>query len=98
MSARRLLLAALLVVLVAAFFAFDLGRYLSLDALKAKQAAIGELTRANPLLAGGTAFALYVAVTGLSVPGAVVLSLAVGATFGLLWGTVIVSFASSVGG
>jgi len=98
MPGRRLLLAALLAALVAAFFAFDLGRYLRLDYFEARQAAILELTRARPLLSGVAAFAIYVAVTALSVPGAVVLTLAVGAVFGLLWGTVIVSFASSIGG
>jgi pyruvate/2-oxoglutarate dehydrogenase complex dihydrolipoamide dehydrogenase (E3) component/uncharacterized membrane protein YdjX (TVP38/TMEM64 family) len=97
MLARRLLLAALLVALIAAFFAFDLGQYLRLDYLKARQVELAELTHASPLLAGGVAFVVYVAVTGLSVPGAAVLSLAVGAAFGLLWGTVIVSFASSLG-
>jgi len=94
---RRLLLAVLLVALLAAFFAFDIGQYFRLDYLKARQDSIGELSRTSPLLAGGVAFAIYVAVTGLSVPGAAVLSLAVGAVFGWLWGTVIVSFASSIG-
>jgi uncharacterized membrane protein YdjX (TVP38/TMEM64 family) len=49
------------------------------------------------LEAAAVFFAVYVAVTGLSVPGAAVLSLVVGAIFGLLWGTLIVSFASSMG-
>jgi pyruvate/2-oxoglutarate dehydrogenase complex dihydrolipoamide dehydrogenase (E3) component/uncharacterized membrane protein YdjX (TVP38/TMEM64 family) len=42
-------------------------------------------------------FILYVVVTGTSLPGATILTLAGGALFGLFWGTVIVSFASSVG-
>ncbi|MBS0336588.1 MAG: FAD-dependent oxidoreductase, partial [Proteobacteria bacterium] len=42
-------------------------------------------------------FATYVAVTGLSLPGAVIMTLAAGAIFGLVWGTLIVSFASSLG-
>jgi dihydrolipoamide dehydrogenase len=97
MSRRRLLLAALLLGSIAAFFAFDLGQYLNLEFFRGKQAAIGEFKRANPLAAAGIFFAIYVAVTGLSVPGAAVLSLVVGAIFGLLWGTLIVSFASSIG-
>ena len=42
-------------------------------------------------------FAVYVAVTGLSLPGAALLTLAGGAIFGCWWGTLIVSFASSIG-
>jgi len=97
MSRRRLLLAALLLGLIAVFFAFDLGRYFQLEFFRSKQSAIEEFRSANPLAAAGIFFAIYVAVTGLSVPGAAILSLAVGAVFGLLWGTLIVSFASSIG-
>ena len=97
MRRRRLLFATLLFGLIAAFFAFDLGQYLQLEFFRSKQSAIEEFRRANPLAAAGVFFAIYVAVTGLSVPGAAVLSLVVGAIFGLLWGTLIVSFASSIG-
>jgi len=97
MSRRKLLLAALLLGSIAAFFALDLGQYLRLEYFKSQQSAIEEFRRANPLAAAGIFFAIYVAVTGLSVPGAAVLSLVVGAIFGLLWGTLIVSFASSMG-
>src|SRR5712691_9754371 len=97
MSRRRLLVAALILGLIAAFFALDLGQYFQLEYFKSKQSAIEEFRRANPLAAGSIVFGIYVAVTGLSVPGAAVLSLAVGAIFGLLWGTLIVSFASSMG-
>jgi len=97
MSRRRLLLAVLLLGAIAAFFAFDLGQYFNLEFFRGKQEAIEEFKRANPLAAAGIFFAIYVAVTGLSVPGAAILSLAVGAIFGLLWGTLIVSFASSIG-
>src|SRR5713101_5982597 len=97
MSRRRLLLAALLLVSIAGFFALDFGQYFQIDYFRSKQSAIEEFRGANPLAAAGIFFAIYVAVTGLSVPGAAILSLAVGAIFGLLWGTLIVSFASSIG-
>src|SRR5437870_9677456 len=97
MSRRRLLLAALLLVSIAAFFAFDLGQYFQIDYFRSKQSAIEEFRRANPLAAAAIFFSIYVAVTGLSVPGAAILSVAVGAIFGLLWGTLIVSFAASIG-
>jgi pyruvate/2-oxoglutarate dehydrogenase complex dihydrolipoamide dehydrogenase (E3) component/uncharacterized membrane protein YdjX (TVP38/TMEM64 family) len=97
MSRRQLLLAALLLGSIAAFFALDLGQYFQIDYFRSKQSAVEEFRRASPLAAAGIFFAIYVAVTGLSVPGAAVLSLVVGAIFGLLWGTLIVSFASSIG-
>ena len=94
---RRLLVAALLLGLIAAFFALDLDQYLRLEYFRSQQSALEEFRLANPLAAAAIFFAVYVAVTGLSVPGAAVLSLVVGAIFGLLWGTLIVSFASSLG-
>jgi len=97
MSRQRLLLAALILALIAAFFAFDLGQYFQLEYFKARQAEIEDFRHANPLLAAGLFFLGYVVVAALSLPGAAIMSLAVGAIFGLAWGTVIVSFASSVG-
>src|SRR5438046_861822 len=98
MSRRRLLVAVLLLGLIAAFFALDLGHYLRLEYFRSQQSAIEEFRRANALAAGGVSFLIYVAVTALSLPGAAVMSLAVGAIFGLAWGTLIVSFASSARG
>jgi len=94
---KRLVLFALIAAAVAAFFAFDLHRYFTLDFFKAQQAAIDAYYRAHPLQTATVYFAIYVAVTGLSLPGAAVMTLAGGAIFGLLWGTVIVSFASTIG-
>ncbi|MBI5898463.1 MAG: FAD-dependent oxidoreductase [Rhodocyclales bacterium] len=97
MSMRKLLFLVVIAVAVGAFFAFDLGRWLSLDALKSQQAAIEAYRAANPWLAAAIYFAVYVAVTALSLPGAAIMTLAGGAVFGLLWGTLLVSFASSLG-
>ena len=97
MKASRLLVLAIIAAAVASYFAFDLGRFLSLDYFKAQQAAIDAYFRANPLQSAAIYFVIYVAVTGLSLPGAAILTLAGGAVFGLLWGVVIVSFASSLG-
>jgi len=94
---NRLALFALIAATVAAFFAFDLHRYFTLDFFKAQQAAIDAYYRAHPLQTATIYFAIYVVVTGLSLPGAAVMTLAGGAIFGLLWGTVIVSFASTIG-
>src|SRR5256885_15545601 len=97
MSRRRLLVAVLLLGLIAAFFALDLGQYLRLEYFRLQQSAIEDFRQANPLTASFIFFGVYVVVTSLSLPFATVMSLAIGAVFGLLWGTLIVSFASSVG-
>ena len=96
MNKRWWLLVAL-AGLVAVFFALDLGRYLSLAAIKTSQADLKAWRAAQPLLAAALFFVGYVAVTALSLPGATVMTLAAGALFGLGWGTLIVSFASSIG-
>jgi pyruvate/2-oxoglutarate dehydrogenase complex dihydrolipoamide dehydrogenase (E3) component/uncharacterized membrane protein YdjX (TVP38/TMEM64 family) len=97
MNRSRLLVAAIVVVLIAAFFALDAGQYLRLEYLKSQQAAIGAYHAGHPLQTAAIYFALYVAVAALSLPGAAIMTLAGGAVFGLLWGTLIVSFASSLG-
>jgi len=93
----RLLVALAIVVLVGAFFALGGHRYLTLEALRAQQDAARGYFHSHPWSTALGYFAVYVAVTGLSLPGAAVLTLFGGAVFGLLWGTVIVSFASSLG-
>jgi pyruvate/2-oxoglutarate dehydrogenase complex dihydrolipoamide dehydrogenase (E3) component/uncharacterized membrane protein YdjX (TVP38/TMEM64 family) len=97
LSRSRLAVAALLAVAVAAFFAFGGQRYLTFDQIKGQQVEIEAYYRAYPWQTIAGFFALYVAVTGLSLPGAAIMTLVAGAIFGLLWGTLIVSFASSLG-
>jgi pyruvate/2-oxoglutarate dehydrogenase complex dihydrolipoamide dehydrogenase (E3) component/uncharacterized membrane protein YdjX (TVP38/TMEM64 family) len=97
MTPIRLALLLLFVAAAAAFFAFGGHRLLSLDNLRALQADVQAYYAAGPLRTGLLFFAAYVAVTGLSLPGAAVLTLAAGAIFGLAWGVVIVSFASTIG-
>lgn len=94
---KKVLLVLILVGAIAAYFLFDLGQYLSLESFKARQAEIVAAKDANPLLYVAGFFLLYVAVTGLSIPGAAIMSLVAGALFGLVLGTVIVSFASTIG-
>lgn len=94
---KKALLVMLLVGAVAAYFLFDLGQYLSLESFKAQQAEIVAAKDASPLLYVAGFFLLYVAVTGLSIPGAAIMTLVAGALFGLVLGTAIVSFASTIG-
>lgn len=97
MNLKKLLVIAVFAALVASFFWFDLGQYLRLDALKARQAQIDGFYAAQPVLTIAIFFAAYVAVTGLSLPGAAIMTLAAGAIFGVFGGTLIVSFASTLG-
>jgi pyruvate/2-oxoglutarate dehydrogenase complex dihydrolipoamide dehydrogenase (E3) component/uncharacterized membrane protein YdjX (TVP38/TMEM64 family) len=96
-SDKRWWVLGALALAAAAFFGLGLGRYLSLEFIKSQQGALETWRAANPLMAALTFFAVYVAVTGLSLPGATILTLAAGAIFGLAWGTLITSFAASIG-
>ena len=83
--------------LLALFYAFDLGRLLSLANIKGAQGDLEAWRAAQPLRAAAAFFAGYVVVSALSLPGAAAMTLAAGALFGLGWGTLIVSFASTIG-
>ena len=97
MNRYRASLIIVLLCCIMAFFAFDIQRFFTLETLKNQQDSIVGFKTAHPFLASALYGILYVAVTGLSLPGATVMTLAGGAVFGLLWGTVLVSFASSIG-
>ncbi|MBR0566154.1 FAD-dependent oxidoreductase [Azoarcus sp. L1K30] len=97
MHARKLAMLTAVMLIVALFFIFDLGQYLSLQNLKAQQTNIEAFRTERPFVSVAIYFVIYVIVTALSLPGAALLTLAGGAVFGLLWGTVIVSFASTIG-
>ena len=97
MGRARLALLLLIAAAAAAFFSFDGHHLLRPENLQALLAQVQEHYLANPLRTGLGFFGAYVAVTGLSLPGAAVMTLLAGAIFGLLWGTVIVSFASTIG-
>ncbi|MEJ7931106.1 FAD-dependent oxidoreductase [Ramlibacter sp. AN1015] len=97
MPPKKTALLLLLVLAVVLFFTFDTHRLLSLEALRERQLQLQQLAAERPLRVGAAYVGVYLLVTGLSLPGAAVLTLAGGALFGLGWGTLIVSFASSVG-
>ena len=97
MSKGRLAVIVIFAALIVAFFWFDLTRYLDLEYLKSRQADIDVFYRDHPVALLAGYFLIYVAITGLSLPGAAIMTLVGGAVFGLLWGTVLVSFASTIG-
>lgn len=94
---QKIVIGCLIVLGIVAFRYFDLGQYLSLEYLKASQAKFQALYQENRTLVVAAYMGIYIAVTGLSLPGAVVLTLAGGGLFGLVVGTVAVSFASTIG-
>jgi len=97
MNTRKILLLAALLLCAMLFFALDLHHALSLDALRRSQTRLTALYAQSPLTVALAYFALYVVATALSFPGATILTLAGGAVFGLGWGLLIVSFASTLG-
>lgn len=97
MRGSRLLLVLVMGCLIGAFFAFDLGHYLSLPQLQARQAELAALVERNFGAAALLFVAVYVVSTALSLPGASLLTLAGSAVFGVAWGLLLVSFASSIG-
>ena len=97
MNVKKLALLIVIAALVASYFVFDLGQFLSLDYLKAQRGAFQSLAAEQPVLVLGGFFVLYVAVTALSLPGAAIMTLAAGALFGFWVALLLVSFASSMG-
>ncbi|MEH6669268.1 FAD-dependent oxidoreductase [Halopseudomonas sp.] len=97
MKTGKILFLLVIAALVAGFFLFDLNQYFSLEEIKARQQTLNDLVSANPWLSGGLFFGIYVLVTALSLPGAALMTLLGGALFGIGWGLLVVSFASTLG-
>lgn len=83
--------------LVFAFFNFGGSQYLTLDYLKSSQQTFGAFYAENAAMTIAAYMGIYIVVTALSLPGATILTLAGGALFGVVTGTVVVSFASTIG-
>ncbi|MDO9520499.1 MAG: FAD-dependent oxidoreductase [Pseudohongiella sp.] len=97
MNKARIVLLALLVAAVVLYITFDLGQYLTLAYAQSQLETLREFSRNNFALSAGLFFAGYVIVTALSIPGAAIMTLLGGAIFGLGWGLLLVSFASTLG-
>lgn len=94
---KKLFVITVIALLMVAFFVLGFDQYLTFTGLKASMSQFEGWRSSTPLLFGLGFFVVYVAVAALSLPGAAVMTLAAGALFGLFWGSVIVSFASSIG-
>lgn len=97
MNKARIGLLAVLAVVVGLYITLDLGQYLTLAYAQSQLDTLREYSRDNFALSAGLFFAAYVSVTALSIPGAAIMTLLGGAIFGLGWGLLLVSFASSLG-
>lgn len=93
----KIVVAAILATAIGAFFYFDLQQYLSLDALKANRDRLLAFTEANYATAVVSFIVSYCLVTGLSLPGAAILTLAGGFLFGSVLGTVFVNVGATTG-
>lgn len=97
MTLPRLLLLSFFALIISAFFYFDLQHLFTLESLKTQKSDIENYYLNQPVLTTVLYVLIYIVMTGLSLPGATILTLAGGALFGLFWGLVIVSFASTIG-
>ena len=97
MNTRKIAIAGIIALLIALFFFFDLGRYLTLESLKANREALRAYYGDHGLLMAGGFIVLYIVQTALSLPGAAILSLAGGAVFGAAMGTVYVNIGATAG-
>ena len=93
----KLILVLVISGLAALYILFDVGQYFTLEFLKSQQHAFVEFYQQNQLITISIFFLVYVIVTAMSLPGAAIMTLAAGAIFGLAIGTVVVSFASTIG-
>jgi len=91
----KIVVFALLVVGIGLGVAFR--EHISLAALAERESQLKSFQQQHPVAVYGVAFAVYVAVTGLSLPGAAALTLLMGWYFGIVRGVVLVSFASTAG-
>ncbi|MBO6525478.1 FAD-dependent oxidoreductase [Erythrobacter sp.] len=94
---KKILIILALAALIAAYFFFGLGDYLTIEGIKQVAGEVGGYYQRNPVQVIALFFLAYVAVTAASLPGAAVMTLAAGALFGVLVGTIVVSFASTLG-
>jgi len=97
MNKQKLVIAAIVVMLIALFFVFDLGKYLTLESLKANRDALTTFYQKNRIVMAAAFITVYIIQTALSLPGAAVLSLAAGAVFGAVMGTLYVNIGATVG-
>ncbi len=93
----KIILVAAIIILFAVFRIFELNQYMTLDYLNSSRTQFSHLYAVHPFAVIVVYMAGYIFATALSLPGATVLTLAGGALFGLVKGSIIISFASTIG-
>jgi uncharacterized membrane protein YdjX (TVP38/TMEM64 family) len=97
MNKRRVLVLLIILALITLFFCLDLGRYLTLESLKANRDSLLRFYAAHRSATILGFILVYVLQTALSLPGATVLSLAAGAVFGAIQATIYVNIGATLG-
>jgi uncharacterized membrane protein YdjX (TVP38/TMEM64 family) len=97
MNNKKIIIVTLFIILIVLFFSLDIAQYLDLGYIKSQQSAIDNYYATNPIRTCFIFFISYILITGISLPGAGILTLAAGAIFGVVWGTILVSFGSVFG-
>lgn len=97
MNKNKLILLVVIIAAIAAVYIFDLQQYLTLDSIKAQQSSLTETFKSNPVVFVTVFVLVYIAMAAFSLPIITLMTLLAGAIFGLLLGTIIVSFASTIG-
>ncbi|WP_280563287.1 FAD-dependent oxidoreductase [Chromohalobacter sp. 48-RD10] len=97
MKHYRILILAVVLVAIVAFFVGGVDDYLTLESIQSLQTRFDQWFTESPWLVAGGFFLIYVLMAALSLPGAALLTLLGGALFGLGWGLLIISFASTIG-
>lgn len=97
MQKKKIIAVGLFLLAVVLFFSLDAGQYLNLDYLKSERRALAAYQNNHPLQTALIFFIAYILITGVSLPGAAVMTLAGGAIFGLVLGALLVSFGSVIG-
>jgi len=94
---RKIAIGIIIIALIAVFRIFGLNQYLTLEYLKSSRLQFVGIYAAQPFKVTAIYMVCYICATALSLPGAAILTLAGGALFGLVKGSIIISFASSIG-
>lgn len=97
MTIKRIFWLVVIAGVIAITFATDLHQVITLDNFKSRQAEVDAWVSARPVAAAAAYFGLYVLMAAVNIPGAAVMTLIAGALFGVVQGTLLVSFASSIG-
>jgi len=97
MSRLKIVILLIMAGLITLFFSADLGKYLTLEALKENRQTLADFYETHRVATVGIFMVVYIVQTALSLPGAAVLSLAAGALFGAVMGTFYTNIAATIG-